>query len=101
MEATRHLEERGYGATATPIEGGMVCCGTCDHTSPGAAVQVDGIHRLEGASDPDDMSAVVAIVCPNCGAKAALVLQFGPTATAEDADLLVALPDPPNAPETP
>ena len=79
----------------------MMCCGSCAVTSPGASVQVDGIHRLEGASDPDDMSAVMAIVCPSCAAKATLVLQFGPAASAEDADLLNALPDPPNAPDTP
>jgi hypothetical protein len=56
-------------------------------------VQVDGIHRLEGASDPDDMAAVVAITCPACQAHAVLVLQYGPAASIEDADVLEALPD--------
>ena len=56
---------------------------------------VHSLCRLEGASDPDDMAAVVALTCPNCQAKVVLVLKYGPDATAEEADVLLALPDAP------
>jgi hypothetical protein len=47
---------------------------------------------MEGASDPDDMLAVMGVTCPTCGDKAALVVAYGPNAGAADADVLVALP---------
>lgn len=58
-------------------------------------MQVDSLYRVEGASDPDDMAAVVAVTCPRCSAKGALVLKYGPEASGADADVLLALPDPP------
>ena len=42
------------------------------------------LRRLEGASDPDDMLAVVAVECANCGLRGSLVLNYGPTATEDD-----------------
>jgi len=90
----------GYGAQATSLEGGFVQCEGCEQPTPAGEVQVDALYRIEGASDPDDMSAVLAIVCPSCATKATLVLHYGPMATADDADVLAALPDPPPPPET-
>ena len=101
VEATRELAEQGWGGEATPLEGGAIRCGSCGVTSPGALVQVDGLHRQEGASDPDDQSVVVAITCPACEAKASLVLHYGPASSIEDADVLTALPDPPQRADTP
>ena len=46
------------------------------------------IRRLEGASDPDDMLAVVALECPVCSMKGTIVLHFGPEASAEELDVL-------------
>ena len=56
-------------------------------------VEMASLRRLEGASDPDDMFAVVAITCPACSSKGTLILGFGPTAPAEDGDVLAALND--------
>ena len=50
---------------------------------------------MEGASDPDDMLALVAMTCPQCGARGTLVLAFGPMAPEADVDVLVRLEDPP------
>jgi hypothetical protein len=72
----------------------VVRCATCGVESPASSLTVDGLHRLEGASDPDDMAAVVAVTCPACNARAALVLQYGPAASVDDTDVLEALPDP-------
>jgi len=58
-------------------------------------VAIDSLGRIEGASDPGDMAAVVAFTCPHCDAKDVLVLKYGPDATAADADVLLGLADPP------
>jgi len=46
------------------------------------------------------MAAVVAVTCPRCSAKGALVLKYGPEASGADADVLLALPDPPQPRES-
>ena len=51
------------------------------------------LRRLEGASDPDDMMAVVALECGVCGAAGTMVLGYGPSATAADSDVLRSLRD--------
>ena len=51
------------------------------------------LRRLEGASDPAEMMAVVAITCPRCEARGVLVLGYGPAAAVEDSDVLRALDD--------
>lgn len=68
---------------------------TCGAESPAAEATVDALLRTEGASDPDDMAAVVGLTCPRCSARGTIVLAYGPAASAEDTDVLVALPDPP------
>ena len=92
---TRALAAEGWSGQATPLEGGLVRCESCGSTVGAGDVQVDSISRVEGASDPDEMAAVVAVTCPSCGARAALVLTYGPEASAADADVLLGLTDPP------
>ena len=38
--------------------------------------------------DPDDMLAVCAVTCRNCGAQGAVVVTYGPGATIEEAEFL-------------
>ncbi len=78
-----------FGVTAD----GLVDCSTCDTDSSPATVEMHSMRRLEGASDPDDMVAVAAITCPACGALGTLTLQYGPMATEQDSDVLLALRD--------
>jgi len=88
---TRH----GWSSQFAARAGGTVECESC-HTSMAAAnVPILELRRLEGASDPDDMLAVVAVECVNCGRRGSLVLNYGPTATEEDAAVLLGLGDPP------
>jgi hypothetical protein len=54
---------------------------------------MSSLRRLEGASDPDDMVAIVAITCPNCAAQGTVVLGYGPMATLQDAEVLKELQD--------
>jgi hypothetical protein len=54
---------------------------------------MSSLRRLEGASDPADMVAIVALTCPNCGARGTVVLGFGPAGSPDDADVLGVLRD--------
>lgn len=56
-----------------------------------------GLGRAEGVSDPDDMLAVVAVTCPNCGTPGTVVLGYGPESSEDDAEVLLALQSPPSA----
>jgi hypothetical protein len=62
----------------------------------GQATQLGDVtmQRVEGASDPDDMAAVVPLECPRCNARDVLVLKYGPEASEADADVLTALSTP-------
>ena len=83
--------------TALPVDDadelGRLRCETCSAEFAADAAVVTELSRLEGASDPDDMLAVVALECPRCSTRGALVLNYGPTATPADAAALLALPD--------
>jgi hypothetical protein len=68
--------------------------------TPADELAVDSLARLEGASDPGDMAAVIALTCPHCDARDVLIVRYGPEASLADADVLVALPDLP-APRDP
>lgn len=83
----------GYSGSFTALEGGSVECHACGSKSSASRVKMSSLRRMEGASDPDDMVAVVAIECPSCNAKGTLVLGFGPAASEEDSDVLHALQD--------
>jgi hypothetical protein len=86
---------RGWSSQFAARGGGSIECESCHHVVPAADAPVLELRRLEGASDPDDMLAVVAVECPNCGLRGSLVLNYGPTATEEDAAALLALGDAP------
>ncbi|MGZ4676430.1 MAG: hypothetical protein ACXVJ7_00100 [Acidimicrobiia bacterium] len=87
------LRARGFGAQFGEADG-TVRCFTCRTDSSPASVAVDEVRRLEGASDPADMLAVVALRCPHCGAAGALTLNYGPVGTPGEAAVLEGLPEP-------
>lgn len=87
--ATFHAD--GFDGQFLVQEGGVLECAACRRASPASDVAVHHVRRLEGASDPDDMLAVAALVCPSCGARGTVVLGYGPVAAVEDADALAAL----------
>ena len=86
-------EGSGFDAAFSPRDASVIECLTCGATLPAAQFTIASLRRLEGASDPDDMIAVVAITCPMCSAQGVLVLGYGPMASAQDSDILVALHD--------
>jgi hypothetical protein len=92
-EGLADYEAQGYTTQFSAQEGGLVMCYECRETSPAAEVELAKLLRTEGASDPDDMTAVAAVTCPRCGAKGTLVLHYGALAPPEHDDVLRALED--------
>jgi hypothetical protein len=86
--------EAGFGATFEPVGAdGSLRCLSCGTVASAAAYTMHSMRRLEGASDPADMIAVVAATCCNCGAAGTLVLAYGPAGAAADSEILIALED--------
>ena len=83
----------GYDGDFLVEAGPALRCRTCDQVTPAADLELDALRRLEGASDPADMAAILALQCPSCGAKGTAMVHYGPGATEEDDALLLALPD--------
>ena len=54
-------------------------------------VRCTTLRRLEGASDPDDMLAIAALVCSQCGARGTVVLHYGPQSDPRDDAILQGL----------
>jgi hypothetical protein len=93
-ESHRHLEARGFEGQFTVAKEGRVLCVACGTESPAKRFTVDSQKRVEGVSDPDDESLVVALHCPACGARGALTLAYGPRAGRDEAAVLADLPPP-------
>ena len=92
-EALARFEAEGYGGQMAAREGAAVMCFSCRQESPAGEVSLQGMIRTEGASDPDDMTAVAALICPHCEAKGTVVLHFGPGASLEEDEVLRQLED--------
>jgi hypothetical protein len=98
LEVVQEFERAGYGGQFAARADGEIECFTCHERMAASEVDSRQLRRLEGASDPDDMLALAALVCSKCGTRGTLVLNYGPTATAEDADVLRQLEPPPPPP---
>ncbi len=101
VEILRDFQRDGFTADLFAEEGGVVRCGACDTVTPAGEIDVAQLRRLEGASDPADMAAVVAAPCPSCGSQGVLVVMYGPEAGPADSDVLAALPTPADVEERP
>src|SRR5207245_2259039 len=67
-ECLAHFEAKGYTGHFGAAEGGLVRCFSCHTDSKPEDVVLDGICRVEGVSDPDDMLAVLGLTCPRARA---------------------------------
>jgi len=81
-------EAEGFTDQLGVRPGGRIICFSSRHEAAAEDFELVSLSRLEGASDPDDMLAVVALRCPSCGTKGTLVLNYGPEATEDDVDVL-------------
>ncbi|MFN8028267.1 MAG: hypothetical protein U0W40_18465 [Acidimicrobiia bacterium] len=83
----------GYGGDFHARGHGNVECGRCGRTAPAEHLRLERLERLEGASDPDEMLAVCAVACRDCGSRGTLVLTYGAEVTDEDSEVLLRLDD--------
>jgi len=70
------------------VEDDAIRCQSCQAACKPSELEISSLRRLEGASDPADMAAVLALACPSCGRRGTMVVMFGPEASAAEADLL-------------
>ena len=85
--------EAGFTSSFAAQEGGVVRCDTCGSELDPSRIDMQSLRRLEGASDPDDMLAVVALKCGVCSTSGTMVLGYGPASSDADGDVLSALRD--------
>ena len=81
----------GFDGSMVVTDEARLRCTTCRTEHDPSSLEVDVWRRMEGASDPDDMLAVCGVVCPSCGSRASVVLNYGPEADGSDAEVLRAL----------
>lgn len=93
QEVVARYEGLGYEGQFGARLGGEVMCFTCREPSPAGRVALHRLGRVEGPTDPAAEVAVAAVECPRCKAKGTLVLAYGPSAPAEDGDVLAQLSD--------
>ena len=87
------FEEQGYTGQFVVREGAVLMCTSCREEHAASALPMSTLRRTEGASDPDDMAAVVGLTCPACQTRGTVVLKYGPEAGPEESDVLLALDD--------
>lgn len=85
------MDDAGWSGQLIALAGGSVRCTNCRTVTAAADLEVQAERRLEGSSDPDDMSLVIAARCPACDTPSTMVLGYGPATSDEDGDVVVAL----------
>jgi hypothetical protein len=85
--------DAGYAYQFVAQEGAAIRCSNCESVRPASDFPMDALRRMEGASDPDDTVAVIAVRCPACDAQGTMVLNYGPSGSPEEGDILLALRD--------
>lgn len=93
VQVIEGYRKTGFDSDFAALEGGIIRCDSCATEIDAAKFVIESLRRMEGASDPDDMLAVIATHCPNCNAHGTLVLGYGPMAAGEDIDVSAAMQD--------
>jgi hypothetical protein len=93
IELLADLRARGFEQDMYVTRDGMVRCGVCQHTAAPTDLVLHALRRLEGASDPADMAAVLALECRVCGGRGTTIVRYGPEAGPGDTAVLLAVED--------
>jgi hypothetical protein len=93
VEVLAAMAADGYAANVTVTEDGTLRCPACGTESAPRQVTLDAKRRLEGASEPDEVQAALAVRCPRCETKGAVVVHFGVQSTFAESAVLNALVD--------
>ena len=88
-EVIAGFEQRGFtGHFDVDESTGSTTCVACGAASSPSEIEVADSRRVEGASDPSEMTSVLAVRCPSCGQTGTISCRYGPEASAGEADLL-------------
>ena len=82
---------QGYTTTFIVRPAGRLECRAFGERVPAGEVAVRSMRRVEGVSDPSDMSIVGALECPRCGALGTATFCHGAHCPPEDGEVLRAL----------
>ena len=85
--------DAGYDSQFVLLSDAQIKCSACLVVRHASDYSMDALRRMEGASDPDDTVAVIALVCPACAAQGTMVLNYGPSGSPEEGDVLLAMQD--------
>ena len=91
LDVTDQMAAAGGDGQFQTLEGAQIRCLTCRERFGADTQHADDVARLEGASDPADMAMLVPVVEQFGHTTGTLVVRYGPEASAEEAELLVAL----------
>lgn len=91
VEVLAELSGLGYTTEFFVHADGRLCCRVCGVCAEPGTVKVESLRRLEGASDPGDMAAVLAVQCHVCGGRGLAVVRYGPEAGPGEAAFLSGL----------
>lgn len=87
LDIDREYAESGFDVDFFVTPDSMLNCSACSSLVSPDHVEVHSVRRLEGASDPSDMRAVIALICPVCSARGTAILRFGPEAQPEENEI--------------
>src|ERR1700712_1735664 len=90
-DVSRQLDDQGFDGQFRAQPDAQIECLTCHRATSATDLDANDMRRLEGESDPADMAMVIALRCPACGTGGTLIVNYGPDASAEEADVLAAL----------
>lgn len=93
IEAIDRLKAMGFTRDMFVTRDAVVRCGSCEHDAAPSELDLHHLIRLEGVSDPADMSAVLGLECRVCGMKGTAVVRYGPEAEPHDVAVLRAIDD--------
>ena len=93
VEVIEGFRKRGFNSDFSTLSGAKIRCESCGAETDATEFVIERLQRMEGASDPDDMLAVIATRCPSCHSDGTLILGYGPMASGEDTDVATSMKD--------
>src|SRR5262245_58454782 len=85
--ATDRFVREGFRANFH-LRDGKIISAACPTPHDPADMVVEDVRRFEGATDPDDESAIFALRCTQHGTRGTLATSYGPAADAADQDVI-------------
>jgi hypothetical protein len=85
--------DAGFSSDFFVTEEARIRCGSCHQDGDPRSFELLDLRRVEGASDPADMAAVLCLECPRCEARGTAVVRYGPEALAHEEEVLSELED--------